>query len=138
MAESESKMCPSHRCKPGSQLLGVRQEDGTIAILPQALPVDEVFVAKAAQHDVPPEQRFRFTNKCIEGGCQQWTGKGCGVVERMVQYLDQVAVSDELPACSIRPRCRWFTQRGRDACAICPYVLTEITEKEVEDLVLAG
>lgn len=138
MTESDSKMCPSHRCKPGSQLLGVRQDDGTIAILPQALPVDEAFVAKVSQHEIPPEQRFRFTNKCIEGSCQQWNGKGCGVVERMVQFLDQVEVVDELPVCSIRPKCRWFSQRGKNACDMCPYVLTEITEKEVEAMVLTG
>ena len=133
MPESDSKMCPSHRCKPGSQLLAVRQEDGTVALLPQPLPVDEDFVAKTKQHEIPAEQRFRFTNKCIEGGCQQWNGKGCGVVERMVQYLDQVPVSDVLPACSIRPRCRWFSQKGADACKICPYVLTEITEEELKN-----
>jgi hypothetical protein len=41
---SKSILCPAHRCKPGSKLLGVRQSDGMIAILPQPLLIDEAFV----------------------------------------------------------------------------------------------
>ncbi len=128
---SSSKLCPSHRCKPGSQLLGVRQDDGTVAILPQPLPLTEDFIKKVSEHEVPPEQRFRFTNKCIEGGCNQWTGNRCGVVEKMVDYLDKVQPLIALPTCAIRPQCRWYSQRGGDACALCSYVITEITEDEV-------
>src|SRR5438128_7672571 len=127
--ETSSKLCPSHRCKPGSQLLGVRQDDGTVAILPQPLPVTEDFIKQVSQHEVPPEQRFRFTNKCIEGGCNQWTDKGCGVVEKMVGYLDKVQPLQTLPACAIRQQCRWYSQRGADACALCSYVITEISEE---------
>jgi hypothetical protein len=111
-------------------LIGVRQEGGTVAMLPQPLPVDEAFVAKARAHEVPPEQRFRFTNKCIEGGCGQWNGTGCGVAERVLQFLDQIPLAS-LPACGIRGRCRWYLQRGPDACQVCTYIVTEITEDEV-------
>ena len=131
MKDENAKLCPSHRCKPGSQLLGVRQDDGTVAILPQPLPVTEEFIKTVSSHEVPPEQRFRFTNKCVESGCGQWTAKGCGVVERMVDYLDKIKPMDALPACAIRPACRWFSQRGADACALCSYMITEITEEEV-------
>lgn len=131
MRDAKAKLCPSHRCKPGSKLLGVRQDDGTVAILPQPLPVTEAFIKEAGSHPVPPEQRFRFTNKCIESGCNQWSDKGCGVVEKMVNYLDKVQPVQTLPACAIRPQCRWFSQRGSDACALCSYVITEITEEEV-------
>ena len=131
MKEATSKLCPSHRCKPGSQLLGVRQDDGTVAILPQPLPVTQAFIETVSQHEVPPEQRFRFTNKCVESGCGQWSEKGCGVVERMLDYLNQVPTLDALPACAIRNSCRWFSQRGADACMLCSYVITEITEEEV-------
>lgn len=133
MQESESIMCPSHRCKPGSKLLGVRQEDGTVSILPEALAIDEVFIERAKGHEMSPEKRFRFTNKCIEGGCQQWNGKGCVVADRMVEYINQIAVTEDVPRCSIRNTCRWFYQKGSDACKICSYVLTEITEKELEE-----
>lgn len=131
MSAPSSKLCPSHRCKPGSQLLGVRQDDGTVAILPQPLPVTEDFIKTVSGHELPPERRFRFTNKCVESGCSQWTGKGCGVVERMVDYLDKVPALAALPPCAIRTSCRWFSQRGGDACALCSYVITEIAEEEV-------
>lgn len=130
MKAPESKMCPSHRCKPGSQLLGIRQDDGTVAILPQPLPVTEEFIKTVSRHEVPPEQRFRFTNKCIEGGCHQWTGTACGVVEKMVGFLDKVQPLKKLPPCAIRPHCRWFSQRSGDACAVCSYVITDITEEQ--------
>lgn len=131
MSEASSKLCPSHRCKPGSQLLGVRQDDGTVAILPQPLPVTEDFINIVRQHEEAPEQRFRFSNKCVESGCNQWTGKGCGVVEKMVAYLDQVPELLSLPPCAIRHACRWYNQRGGEACRICSYVITEISEEEV-------
>lgn len=131
MKDASSKLCPSHRCKPGSQLLGVRQDDGTVAILPQPLPVTEEFISIVSRHETPPEQRFRFTNKCVESGCRQWTDRGCGVVEKMVDYLDKIQPLASLPPCAIRPSCRWFSQRGGDACALCSYVITEITEDEV-------
>ncbi|MDB5223381.1 MAG: hypothetical protein JWN83_2048 [Chitinophagaceae bacterium] len=123
--------CPSNRCKPGSKLLGIRQENGTVTILPEPLSIDESFIEKVKEHPVPAERRFRFTNKCIENGCNQWTGKGCGVIEEVVQYLDRIPVNEVLPPCSIRVHCRWFLQKGADACTICPYIITEITENEL-------
>jgi hypothetical protein len=138
MAGTEAKLCPSHRCRAGSQLLGVRQEDGTIAILPQALPVTADFIEQVSHHEMPPEQRFRFANKCIEGGCGQWTGTTCGVADKWVKQLHRIQPAEELPACSIRPRCRWYSQNGADACQMCPYVLTEITEKQLEEIGVAS
>ena len=131
MSEQDSINCPSHRCKTGSKLLAVRQDDGTMAILPEALPIDQNFIDAVKANSVPPEQRFRFTNKCIENGCKQWTDKGCGVVEQVVKYLDRVPLAEVLPPCSIRAHCRWFLQKKADACRMCPYVLTEITEAEL-------
>jgi hypothetical protein len=130
MDKQETIMCPSHRCKPGSQILGVRQEDGSIAILPQTLPVDEDFVAKTKDHPVPAERRFRFTNKCVESGCKQWNGKGCGVVERVMDYLDVVPSASLISNCPLRKSCRWFFQRGENACKVCPLIPTEIAEED--------
>lgn len=131
MENKNSVMCPSNRCKPGSKLLGVRQNNGVVSILPEALSIDQEFIDKVKEHPRPPEQRFRFTNKCIESGCNQWTDKGCGVIEEVIQYLDQIPSNEELPKCSIRFRCRWFLQKGANACKVCPYILTEITEQEL-------
>ena len=130
MNEHEKVLCPSSRCKTGSELLGVTQADGTVAILPQTLPIDEAFIQKAKQGPVAAEQKFRFVNKCIEGGCAQWTGKTCGVVEKLITHLDAIPAREELPRCSIRKDCRWFRQRGADACKICVYVVTEIAQEE--------
>ena len=140
--------CPSHRCKPGSDLIGVRQDDGTVAILPQPLPIDQHFIEVVSRDAAAPEQRFRFSNKCIESGCSQWTGSRCGVIDNVLQLLAGVPAPGDiapsaatapptpkegtatLPPCGIRPTCRWFLQSGADACRVCPYVVTHITEAD--------
>ena len=134
MSASESLMCPSHRCKPGSQLLGMRQDDGTVAIFPTPLPIDDAFIKKAKEDPLPPEQRFRFTNKCIEAGCNQWTEKGCGVVERIVQHLEDLPTLENLPDCGIRNKCRWYRQRGSDSCKACPFIITEISIEQILEI----
>ena len=95
--------------------MGVRQANGTIAILPEPLPVDDHFMQIVHKDPTPPEQRFRFSNSCVEKGCEQWTGKGCGVIERVVQFLDSVPVKETLPNCAIRPQCRWYSQKAAAA-----------------------
>jgi|SRR5579863_1429749 len=129
---AESAICPSARCKEGAELIGVRQDDGTVAILPLALPVDRSFIENAKVVEEDPEQRFRFAGKCVECGCRQWTGKSCRIADEMVQHLSDIAVANDLPSCSIRPRCRWYMQSGPDACKICPYVITKITQEEAD------
>jgi hypothetical protein len=129
--DTDKIMCPSSRAKAGAGLLGVRQEGGTVAILPKPLPVDSHFIEMASQGG-KPEERFRFTNKCIENGCRQWDGKSCGIAEQIVSHLDKIKPVTDLPECAIRPRCRWHLQSGDDACRICIYVVTEITEEEIE------
>lgn len=126
---SETIMCPAHLCKQGSQLLGVRQNDGTTVILPQTLPVDDAFVKKVRNHPVKPERRFRFTNKCIEKGCEQWNEKGCSVGEKLVRLIESNMSNETLPACPIRKNCRWFVQEGAKACVVCPQILTEVMEE---------
>lgn len=123
-------MCPSSKAKNGAELLGVRQDDGTIAILPQTLPVDQDFVAVASSDGVHPEQKFRFTNKCIESGCRQWNGTGCGVADQVVQFMNSLPIAEELDDCPIRPSCRWYLQKGPDACKVCPFIISEITEED--------
>jgi hypothetical protein len=135
MTRQDHISCPSNRCKPGSELIGVRQDDGTIAILPQPLPVDQHFVDVASRDPIAPEERFRFSNKCVEGGCHQWTGSHCGVIDRMLQTMEAslptkvlpTASEAQLPTCGIRPTCRWYRQSGHHACRVCPYILTHVT-----------
>jgi hypothetical protein len=123
-------LCPSSRPKPGSALIGVRQDDGTVAILPQPLPVDDNFLRIAAEHPLAPDQRFRFTNKCVESGCSQWTGSRCGVIDQALTMMES-AIEESLPACGIRPTCRWFDQSGAAACKACTLIITRTTESDL-------
>lgn len=131
MKTQESIRCPSNRCKPGSELLGIRQDDGSVAILPQPLYIDEHFIEQVSKDEMPPEQRFRFTNKCVESGCNQWNGKGCGVIDRVVQHLQDVPALAQLPVCGIRQQCRWFRQHQFNACKVCRFIITEISEEQI-------
>lgn len=127
----KSHLCPSNRCKPGSKLLGIRQDDGSMAILPQPLYIDEKFIENASKDEMAPEQRFRFTNKCVENGCNQWNGKGCGVIDRVVKHLEDLPKILNMPECGIRDKCRWFHQHSFDACKVCRFVITEVTEEQL-------
>jgi hypothetical protein len=118
---SDALACPSGRCRPGSHLLGIRTDEG-LGYIDPPLPVTEEFMELVESSGGGAEQRFRFTERCIEQGCGQWSGGGCGVIERL---LASAGPSSELPVCGIRERCRWFAQRGADACAVCPYVVTD-------------
>jgi hypothetical protein len=76
----------------------------------------------------PPERRFRFAGTCQEGRCAQWTGTGCGVIERVLSETgDDTGKADPtaLPRCFLRASCRWFSQRGSDACTACSLVVTD-------------
>ena len=121
-------LCPSARCEGGAILLGIVGNDGVVGYLSPLIKVDEAFVRKARKGR-KPEERFRFSQPCIESGCGQWTGSRCGLIDRALQAADQAEVAvtpgGALPKCTIRPRCRWFAQLGRRACAVCPLVVTE-------------
>jgi len=136
---SDKMLCPSARATTGSKLIGIRQADGTVAILPETLPVTQQFVDTASAGGKDPQQHFRFTNKCVEHGCKQWTGSRCGVADRIVEEIETLINFDEnnLPACSIRSQCRWYNQWNYKACNACPYVVTKITEEEINAFIAA-
>ena len=71
---------------------------------------------------VPPTQVFRFTAPCQEGACSHFDGRDCRLATRLVQLMP--AVDSTLPACRIRPTCRWFLQEGKAACQRCPQIVT--------------
>ena len=125
----QSLQCPSARCEKGATLIGVVQADGTIAYLPQPLPVEEVFV-EAASRGRAPEKRFRFSSQCLETGCGQWTGTRCGVIDKAMQLMSVPSRAEPLPRCSVRRLCRWFKQSGASACGACKYIITDLAETE--------
>lgn len=117
-------LCPSARCEPGAVLVGIAMPDGRIAYAADRMVIDEAFV-KTAQTGRSPESRFRFASRCAQGGCRQWNGQQCGVIERVMESVPATLAATELPVCSIRAECRWYVQRGAAACGVCPLVITD-------------
>ena len=124
--------CPSAKCKTGADLLGVVNEEGKVDMLHTPFKIDQAFVTTARQNGIP-ESRFRFAKRCVTSGCVQWTGEKCGVIEKIMTLVNETVAKDSLPVendlkkCSIRSTCRWFSQRGPEACAVCTLVVTDIS-----------
>ena len=120
MSSPEKRTCPSHQCVSGSQLIGIVQADGSVAFLGNPQPIDQQFVAVAAQGRAP-ELQFRFANNCAQSACANWAGNCCGIAARIAAA---VAVDTQnLPDCGIRAECRWYSERGAHACAACPQIV---------------
>ncbi|MGI8800656.1 MAG: hypothetical protein ACR2KV_00555 [Solirubrobacteraceae bacterium] len=128
----EGKACPSAPCIDGALLLGVVAADGRLAYIQPPTRIDAEF-AERARAEGRPEARYRFSLPCVEAGCSQWTGSGCGLVEHIFEQRAAAAPQAQapppapakLPACSIRRTCRWYAQRGGAACAVCPTVVAD-------------
>ena len=119
--EGSHFLCPSAPLYAGSKLLGVVNENNEVDILREPLEVNAAFV-EAANKGRVAEEKFRFVNKCVKSGCAQWTGTACSVIQRVLDTMEGALLKDELPACNIRPTCRWFAQEGSKACQVCPMV----------------
>lgn len=119
------KKCPSYIAKAGAQLFGVVNRDGKVRFI-TPLTVTEEFLATNN-----PEQRFRFTGKCIEKGCGQWNNRDlkCSLPAKMQH--PGVPEASSMSFCPIRGECRWFFQDGSQACFSC----NEIT-RNMEELLL--
>ncbi len=123
----EAALCPSARCQEDAILLGVVQQDGSVALLSERMKVDRFFVELAYQGRTP-QKRFRFADTCVKARCQQWTGSRCGVIDRLI--ADNLGFQGDLRPCPIRGDCRWHKQHGADACAICPQVVTDLVQAD--------
>lgn len=129
--ERQNKLCPSSTCHDGALLLGVVQGDRKVALLNPAIPVDKEFVQKVTASG-NAENRFRFAGKCAKSGCMQWTGSSCGIMNELSGANPDLITADlSLQECSIRPQCRWYSQEGAKACAICPFVVTQAQMEEI-------
>jgi hypothetical protein len=117
-------LCPSAPADEKAILLGVVQPDGSVAYIKDRIEVTREFLDIAAKGP-EPETRFRFSSPCIGSACKQWANGGCSVPERLADMIPTSDATDApLPSCSIRDQCRWFAQRGAEACRICPLVVT--------------
>jgi hypothetical protein len=127
MKRDEKLLCPSYKCVSGARLIGILQGSGSVAFLGSPLPVDRRFVENAAQGR-PAELRFRFAGACAQCRCANWQNHSCGVAAKLAPVEADAAV--ELPNCGIRPRCRWFAERGAAACAVCPEIVRGVSWEE--------
>ncbi|MBV9401407.1 MAG: hypothetical protein JO062_25755 [Bryobacterales bacterium] len=100
-------------------VVGTR-ENPRIGWIEKPVPVTEELLALTGP--VPPTQVFRFSAPCQENGCCHFDGKDCRLATRLVQLLPAAGTS--LPACRVRPDCRWFRQEGSAACHRCPEIVT--------------
>ena len=119
-----ARSCPSAQPDmPDAVILGVRSfSDGEsrITYLDKASPVTENLLSQCGP--TLPTEVLRFAAPCEESSCRHFANSACGLATRIVQILP--AVTDELPSCAIRARCRWFRQEGRSACLRCPQIIT--------------
>jgi hypothetical protein len=125
------RLCPSAPLEAATHLLGVVGPEGRIRYVSPPLPVTESFAA-AAREGRAPEKRFRFGGPCLEGDCVQWTGERCAVADRLVDAAERVMDAAHAPVrpCAVRRTCRWFHQRGANACRVCPYVVTDTVPEQ--------
>ncbi len=127
-AEEKTLLCPSAQPEmKACRVLGVvggTAEHPEVAYLSQPLPVTEGLLRLAAP--VKPTEVFRFAAYCEEKACRHFDGTRCRLATRIVQILP--AVTDGLPACIIRPTCRWYQQERKAACLRCPQVVTQTYE----------
>ena len=115
--------CPSVPCREAATLVGFMTGSGQLAYVRPPTPIDAGFAA-AARAQGRPESRFRFAGPCVEAGCPQWTGSSCGLIDMLID--EEPPEPRRLPACAIRPTCRWFAQRGAEACWVCPKIVADV------------
>jgi hypothetical protein len=118
-------LCPSAQPDwEGSVAIGVvsgTAAEPRVTHFPDSVPVDEGLLALT--EPVTPAEVLRFAAPCLCTGCMHFEGETCQLARRVVRVL--APVTTRLPKCSIRPRCRWFQQEGRAACARCPQIVTD-------------
>lgn len=125
LATCAQSLCPSAQPdQEGSVILGVvtgTADEPHLAYLVEPQPVtDEIL---ALTKPVIPTEVLRFAAPCVGNACMHFDGSACRLVTRVVQLLPRVV--DVLPACRLRPKCRWWQQEGKAACLRCPQVVTD-------------
>src|SRR4051812_11836908 len=127
MSTPRQTMCPSAQPDwEGSKVIGVvggTAEAPQVAYLAEPTPVTDELLALA--RPVTPTEVFRIAAPCANTGCGHFSKEQskCKLAEKIVRWAPMVV--EKLPACSIRPDCRWWQQEGRAACMRCPQVVTD-------------
>lgn len=130
--------CPSAQPGMGDvQVLGVVSRDAEeprLAYLDESVAPTPEMLELAAPLAV--SQVFRLSARCEESKCTHFDGTRCQLAVRIAKLLPEVV--DSLPACNIRPDCRWFRQEGRAACVRCPQIVTGTYEADERLQQVAG
>jgi len=117
-----------------AKLLGVRQMDGTISILPKPLTLSKDFLNLCLDKNIKPTEHFRFVGNCAESGCMQWKDSKCSIASNAVEIVKKMLdTMEKLPVCNIRSNCRWYDQEKSNACNACKYIVTEVSENNFQD-----
>ena len=123
-ANGGSPLCPS--AQPDMQdarVIGVLSGEARsprVAYLEPGVSLEPAM--RAALGPLQPTEVFRFAARCEEHRCGHFDGQRCTLALRLEASLAPVV--ERLPACSIRPSCRWFLERGPEICRRCPQVVT--------------
>lgn len=134
MSATDGLACPSAQPDTaGAQVLGVVEEGG-LAYVAGHMPVTAPLLKVAGP--VPPTALFRFAAPCATGACTHFEGGACQLARRIARGMAPVV--DRLPACAIRPTCRWHAQEGAEACRRCPQVVTRIDSPDPAMIEIAG
>lgn len=130
MISGEDLTCPSAQPDmPGAQVLGVveRGPDGAaLSYVNGTVPVTDDVLGVTGE--VPPTLVFRFAAPCVAKKCTHFDGQSCRLAVRIAEGLAPAV--DKLPPCAIRKTCRWYAQEGTRACARCPQVVTQVTDRD--------
>ena len=129
--------CPSAPASAeGARIFGVMTgtpEAHRVGYLTEALPVTVLLLALSGP--VKPTELFRIAAPCAASGCKHFKANSCSLAQRIVEATREVVSA--LPACQIRPTCRWFRQEGRAACFRCPQVMTDKSNASEEERQIA-
>jgi len=117
-------LCPSAQSDwPTARIIGVvggTPEAARVAYLEKALEPTEGILGLASP--LAPTEVFRFTARCAAGACAHFGDGRCRLASKIVALFNEV--TSDLPPCSIRSECRWWSQEGPPACRRCPQVVT--------------
>ena len=123
---SRVRTCPSAPPEPDSVLFGFVVAPGEVAYLSPGIPATPELLSALERSGIPVENRARFSGRCMENRCVQWSdseGGRCGLADRALAALAIEQPLENLPRCGIRSTCRWYFQHQGKACAACPEVI---------------
>lgn len=134
MLTPSTTLCPSATAQEGALLLGVIGADQSVRMLSEPEPLTAELAEAVAAVDAP-ERQFRFANRCVKSGCNQWYEGRCGVIDLVMSFNQHLTEPANRPFCAIRPQCRWHKQTGSKACLVCPFIVTDSTQTSEERLI---